>query len=70
MAKIKAIIFDIDGVLIDVSKSYRVAIAQTAEFFLGQPGGKLADDFFKVFAQILMINKNLNIFFIYFILFI
>ena len=64
MAKIKAIIFDIDGVLIDVSKSYRVAIAQTAEFFLGQPGGKLADDFFKVFAQVFIINKCLCLLFL------
>lgn len=34
--KIKAIIFDIDGVLIDVSQSYRLAIKKTAEFFLGR----------------------------------
>lgn len=34
--KIKAIIFDIDGVLIDVSNSYRIAIKKTAEFFLGR----------------------------------
>jgi len=34
--KIKAIIFDIDGVLIDVSHSYRIAIKKTAEFFLGK----------------------------------
>lgn len=34
--KIKAIIFDIDGVLIDVSQSYRLAIKKTAEFFLGK----------------------------------
>ncbi len=34
--KIKAIIFDIDGVLIDVSNSYRLAIKKTAEFFLGK----------------------------------
>ena len=33
--KIKAIIFDIDGVLVDVTQSYRVAIKKTAEFFLG-----------------------------------
>src|SRR3989338_6766683 len=30
----KAIVFDIDGVLIDVSKSYRLSIKKTAEFFL------------------------------------
>lgn len=30
----KAIVFDIDGVLIDVSKSYNLAIKKTAEFFL------------------------------------
>jgi histidinol dehydrogenase len=35
MGKNKAIIFDIDGVLVDVSKSYREAIRQTAEFFIG-----------------------------------
>ena len=34
--KIKAIIFDVDGVLIDVSMSYRMAIKKTAEFFLGK----------------------------------
>lgn len=34
--KVKAIIFDIDGVLIDVSQSYRLAIKKTAEFFLGR----------------------------------
>jgi len=31
----KLLIFDIDGVLVDVSQSYRVAIKKTAEFFLG-----------------------------------
>lgn len=35
-SKIKAVIFDIDGVLIDVSNSYRIAIKKTAEFFLGR----------------------------------
>ncbi len=34
--RIRAIIFDIDGVLIDVSQSYRMAIKKTAEFFLGR----------------------------------
>jgi len=34
--KTKLIIFDIDGVLVDVSQSYRVAIKKTAEFFLGK----------------------------------
>lgn len=34
--KKKLIIFDIDGVLIDVSRSYRIAIKKTAEFFLGR----------------------------------
>jgi len=32
--KIDTILFDMDGVLVDVSKSYRVAIKQTAEYFL------------------------------------
>src|SRR3989344_2026613 len=32
----KAIIFDMDGVLVDVSKSYRIAIKETAEYFLGE----------------------------------
>jgi HAD superfamily phosphatase len=32
----KAIVFDIDGVLVDVSRSYRMAIKKTAEFFLGR----------------------------------
>lgn len=32
----KAIVFDIDGVLVDVSKSYRTAIKKTSEFFLGR----------------------------------
>lgn len=30
----KALIFDMDGVLVDVSQSYRLAIQKTAEFFL------------------------------------
>ena len=34
--RIKAVVFDIDGVLIDVSQSYRLAIKKTAEFFLGK----------------------------------
>jgi len=34
--KIKAVIFDVDGVLIDVSGSYRISIKKTAEFFLGK----------------------------------
>lgn len=32
----RAIIFDIDGVLVDVSNSYRTAIAKTAEYFTRQ----------------------------------
>jgi len=32
----KAILFDMDGVLVDVSKSYRTAIQKTAEFFTKQ----------------------------------
>ena len=35
-SKIKLIIFDIDGVMIDVSQSYRLSIKKTAEFFLGK----------------------------------
>ncbi|MBI2654326.1 histidinol-phosphate transaminase [Candidatus Woesearchaeota archaeon] len=30
------LVFDIDGVLVDVSKSYRVAIKETAEYFTGK----------------------------------
>lgn len=36
--KIDSIIFDMDGVLVDVSSSYRVAIEKTVNFFLGQKG--------------------------------
>jgi len=36
MTSKKALIFDMDGVLVDVSKSYRVAIKKTVEFFLGE----------------------------------
>ncbi|MBI3034279.1 histidinol-phosphate transaminase [Candidatus Woesearchaeota archaeon] len=32
----KAVLFDMDGVLVDVSESYRLAIRNTAEFFTGQ----------------------------------
>jgi len=32
----KAVIFDMDGVLVDVSRSYRLTIKKTAEYFLGQ----------------------------------
>ncbi|RLJ71433.1 HAD superfamily phosphatase [Hydrogenivirga caldilitoris] len=32
----KAIIFDVDGVIVDVRESYHYAIKETAEFFLGQ----------------------------------
>lgn len=31
-----ALLFDMDGVLVDVTHSYRLAIKQTAEFFLGR----------------------------------
>ncbi|MFH1850561.1 MAG: histidinol-phosphate transaminase [archaeon] len=31
----KAVLFDMDGTLVDVSKSYRLAIQKTAEFFTG-----------------------------------
>ncbi len=36
VGKIKLIIFDMDGVLIDVSQSYLLSIKKTAEFFIGQ----------------------------------
>ena len=32
----KAVLFDMDGVLVDVSRSYRLAIKKTAEYFLGR----------------------------------
>jgi HAD superfamily phosphatase len=32
----KGVLFDMDGVLVDVSRSYRLAIKKTAEYFLGQ----------------------------------
>ncbi|MFQ5639561.1 MAG: aminotransferase class I/II-fold pyridoxal phosphate-dependent enzyme [bacterium] len=32
----EALLFDMDGVLVDVSQSYRLAIRKTAEYFLGQ----------------------------------
>lgn len=31
----KGVLFDMDGVLVDVSSSYRLAVKQTVEFFLG-----------------------------------
>lgn len=34
--KIDGIIFDMDGVLVDIGKSYREAIRQTASYFLGR----------------------------------
>jgi len=34
--KVETILFDIDGVLVDVSQSYRLAIANTTEFFTGE----------------------------------
>ncbi|MDO8628019.1 MAG: TIGR01548 family HAD-type hydrolase [Candidatus Diapherotrites archaeon] len=34
--KIKALLFDMDGVLVDVSRSYRQAINNTVEFFSGK----------------------------------
>ena len=36
MNKIKAVIFDMDGVLVDVSESYDKTIMKTAGFFLGK----------------------------------
>ncbi len=35
--ELQAILFDMDGVLVDVSQSYRLAIKKTAEFFVHQP---------------------------------
>jgi HAD superfamily phosphatase len=32
----KAVIFDMDGVLVDVSRSYRLAIKKTVQYFLGE----------------------------------
>lgn len=32
----KALIFDMDGVLVDVNQSYRMAIKKTAEYFIGE----------------------------------
>lgn len=32
----KGVLFDMDGVLVDVSRSYRLAIKKTVEFFLGE----------------------------------
>ena len=32
----RAFLFDMDGVLIDVSRSYRTAIQKSVEFFLGR----------------------------------
>lgn len=32
----KALIFDMDGVLVDVSQSYRMTIKKTAEYFIGE----------------------------------
>lgn len=32
-----ALLFDLDGVLVDVSRSYRLAISRTVEHFLGRP---------------------------------
>ena len=34
--KVKLVIFDMDGALVDVSQSYKIAIKKTAEFFLGK----------------------------------
>ncbi|MBI4990485.1 TIGR01548 family HAD-type hydrolase [Candidatus Gottesmanbacteria bacterium] len=36
--KIDSVIFDMDGVLVDVTSSYRVAIEKTVNLFLGQKG--------------------------------
>lgn len=40
MSKEKAVLFDMDGVLVDVSMSYRTAIQKTAEFFTKQEVSK------------------------------
>ena len=39
LAGITCVLFDMDGVLVDVSGSYRTAIAETAETFTGKPVG-------------------------------
>lgn len=45
MSQMKLIVFDMDGVLIDVSRSYREAARQTARLFLaGAQGGKNLSD--------------------------
>ncbi len=41
------LIFDIDGVLADVSKSYRIAIKKTSEYFTGQKIGLKEIQFYK-----------------------
>ncbi len=52
--KIDGVIFDMDGVLVDVSQSYRVAIEKTANFFLGR-----SDLSIKVTQEEVMMIKNL-----------
>ena len=36
MLQLKAVLFDMDGVLVDVSRSYRRAIEETANHFTGR----------------------------------
>jgi len=47
MKKFDGIIFDIDGILVDVSKSYREAIRKTASYFLNQQVKKQEVDVIK-----------------------
>lgn len=49
-AAIKAVLFDMDGVLVDVSKSYRRAIEETVYYFTGR----------KVYPRMIQRYKNLG----------
>lgn len=53
--KIDSIIFDMDGVLIDVSRSYRVAIERTTNFFLERKGLPI-----RATQQYVKVIKNLS----------
>lgn len=47
MNNVKAVLFDMDGVLVDVSASYRKAIQQTVQFFTGTEASLLEIQQFK-----------------------